>query len=402
MLTGGATGCARSTADDFIGDRLTLDDSDAVLLPAGADLRALERDRRDRAASRSRTSTSSRAAVDVVPAAAAACRTRACRRRRLRRLPPPVRPPSDLPPRFSGAAVFRVQADAGRSTASASATASRCSIRRSRPRTTRPPRRRAPCATWRRRFDIRPTRRCTSPWLVVIDPSRCRRRRSPASQSRRPATSPARSRATDLRLGVHKAPANGRCSPGPSDADRRGRRRDARRCSTRDGDQRDPRAAGPRAAHPSARGPSSSDPDFRFVNVRRLLLMIEKALDARPSGRCSSRNDSLTRAKLALTVDSFLRELWQPRRAGGRARPRRPSSCAATTRTTRPTRATSASCCSRSASRRRVPFEFVVLRVGRSANDLEITNRQPTRRPPEPWRHCPGFAAIRCSTTTSW
>ena len=33
----------------------------------------------------------------------------------------------------------------------------------------------------------------------------------------------------------------------------------------------------------------SSDPDWRFVNVRRLLLMIEKAISSRPSGRCSSR-----------------------------------------------------------------------------------------------------------------
>ena len=45
----------------------------------------------------------------------------------------------------------------------------------------------------------------------------------------------------------------------------------------------------------------SSDLDFRFLNVRRLLLMIERSHGDRPSsGRCSKPNNWLTRAKLAL------------------------------------------------------------------------------------------------------
>jgi phage tail sheath protein FI len=55
----------------------------------------------------------------------------------------------------------------------------------------------------------------------------------------------------------------------------------------------------------------SSDPDWRFVNVRRLLMMIEKAIDVAIQWAVFEPNNTLTRAKLQLTLTSFLLSLWQ-------------------------------------------------------------------------------------------
>lgn len=55
----------------------------------------------------------------------------------------------------------------------------------------------------------------------------------------------------------------------------------------------------------------SSDIDWRFVNVRRLMLMVEKAIDISLQWVVFEPNDHLTRAKVALVLRSFLHALWQ-------------------------------------------------------------------------------------------
>jgi phage tail sheath protein FI len=115
----------------------------------------------------------------------------------------------------------------------------------------------------------------------------------------------------------------------------------------------------------------SSDPNWRFVNVRRLLMMIEKAIDVATQWATFEPNDVSTRTKIHLALTSFLISLWQRgalmgdiaeeaffvkcdeennppgERANGRMH------------------ATVGIAPSR-------PFEFVILRVGRSQNQFEV------------------------------
>jgi hypothetical protein len=55
----------------------------------------------------------------------------------------------------------------------------------------------------------------------------------------------------------------------------------------------------------------SSDPDWRFVNVRRLLLMLEKAIRIGIQWATFEPNDRFTRAKLHLSLTSLLLEVWR-------------------------------------------------------------------------------------------
>lgn len=56
---------------------------------------------------------------------------------------------------------------------------------------------------------------------------------------------------------------------------------------------------------------TSSDPTWRFVNVRRLVLMIRKALEFSTQWAAFEPNDAFTRAKVRLALLSFLTALWQ-------------------------------------------------------------------------------------------
>jgi phage tail sheath protein FI len=55
----------------------------------------------------------------------------------------------------------------------------------------------------------------------------------------------------------------------------------------------------------------SSDGDWRYVNVRRLVTMVAKALDGALGWAVFEPNDWRTRAKLSVVIGSFLRSLWQ-------------------------------------------------------------------------------------------
>jgi len=115
----------------------------------------------------------------------------------------------------------------------------------------------------------------------------------------------------------------------------------------------------------------SSDADWRFVNVRRLLMMIEEAMDESLQWVVFEPNDQVTRAKVTLCLRSFLTGLWQRGALIGRT----------------PDDAFFVKCAdsNNSASERAngrllaevgvaasQPFEFVVVRVGRVNNALEI------------------------------
>ncbi|MGR9072434.1 MAG: phage tail sheath family protein [Gammaproteobacteria bacterium] len=55
----------------------------------------------------------------------------------------------------------------------------------------------------------------------------------------------------------------------------------------------------------------SGDPDWRYVNVRRLIMMIRKAVDISTQWAAFEPNDEVTRSKMTLTLNSFLLVLWQ-------------------------------------------------------------------------------------------
>ena len=213
---------------------------------------------------------------------------------------------------------------------------------------------------------------------------------------------------TDLEVGVHQAPANRRIEWAVD-------------ASVSVGDEQHGilNAAGINALRTSAgRGlrvqgarTVSSDPDWRFVNVRRLISMIEKALEIALQWAVFEPNGVLTPgpghdvghdlparpargagcSPGATPEESFfvqVRPRQQPRRG---ARPRTAHR-------------------SRSSVAPSKPFEFVVLRVGRVRDALEVTDARHVRREPGrgrlmalvgPFQSLTGSGWIHRSTTTS-
>ena len=116
----------------------------------------------------------------------------------------------------------------------------------------------------------------------------------------------------------------------------------------------------------------SSDPDWRYINVRRLMMMIEEALDVSTQWVVFEPNDFYTRSKVLLAITSFLETLWRKGALAG----------------THPEQAFFVKCdednnppSEREQGRMRVdvgvapsvPYEFIVLRIGRTQEELEIT-----------------------------
>jgi uncharacterized protein len=228
-------------------------------------------------------------------------------------LPPaPTRPPAvgDLPPRFSAEQVFEVQAAL---VEHCERLADRFAVVDPPWDTVRDPRLGiAPLRAWRRRFDTS-FAALYAPWLMIPDPN---------------AVDGAGLRAvppsghvcgfiadTDLRTGVHRAPANGalrwvQATTLPLDDARHGVLNPEHVNAIRAFTGRGLRIFGARTL--------SSDPDWRFVNVRRLLLMLEKAIRIGTQWVVFEPNNRLTRAKLQLALTSLLLEVWRRGALAGR------------------------------------------------------------------------------------
>jgi uncharacterized protein len=276
------------------------------------------------------------------------------------------RPPSvgDLPPVFSEAEIFQVQSEM----------IDQCETLRDRMALIDPPLSAArddkvgvgAVRAWRSRFDSKYAA-FYYPWLRIVDPLRSAisitRDLPPSGHV---AGQYARS---DFQFGVHKAPAN---SPLVWVQDVT--------VAVNDQVHGVLNPIGINAIRPLAgRGirifgarTVSSDPDWRFVNVRRLLMMIEKAIDVATQWATFEPNDVSTRTKIHLVLTSFLISLWQRGALMGAAAEEaffvkcddenNPPSERANGRML----ATVGVAPSR-------PFEFVILRVGREQNQFEIT-----------------------------
>jgi len=374
-LTGGADGLALLRVYDFIGEDVDPLDSDTVKAQKQRGLRVLEDVREVAMVAVPDIHIQPRAIPLQAPLPP--CIPDPC-------LPPGPPPPAvpraravgDLPPVFSEGEIYQVQA----------VMAQQCETLRDRIALLDPPFAAArddklgigAVRAWRSRFDSTYAA-LYYPWLRVVDPLR-----SGASLTRDipPSGHVAGQYAqTDVQIGVHKAPANtplvwtqdvtvvinddvhGVLNPVGINA-------------IRPLSGRGIRIFGARTV--------SSDPDWRFVNVRRLLMMIEKAIDVSTQWAVFEPNDIVTRAKLHLVLTSFLLALWQQGALMGAA-----ASEAFFVRCDEENNPASDREQGRLLAEVGVapsqPFEFVILRVGRAHNAFEITELTSLA-----WRHSDG------------
>jgi hypothetical protein len=159
--------------------------------------------------------------------------------------------------------------------------------------------------SWRQRFETRYAA-LYFPWLRVLDPLRIDRQETRAlPPSGHIAGVYARS---DRAIGVHKAPANEELEwmQGTAiaiSAAEQGLLNPEGINVIRPFAGRGIRVYGARTL--------SREPLWRFVNVRRLMMMIEEALSESLQWAVFENNDYSLRQTLSMAVSSFLRELWQ-------------------------------------------------------------------------------------------
>ena len=290
-------------------------------------------------------------------------------------LPAPVAPlvVPDLPPRFDDEAIARVQA----------AQVLHCERHRDRyalldapqDACSDPVQGTAGLRAWRQRFDSA-FAGLYAPWPRVVDPLRSRALRGPRGNLRSipPCGHVAGlMAATDLRRGVHVAPANVPLQWIQSltmtlDDERHGLLNSLGINVLRADPGRGLRLLGARTV--------SADTDWRYTNVRRLMCMIEKAIDVSIQWAVFEPNDWRTRAKLALVIGTFLQALYErgamvgatPDQAffvrcddGNNPAPLRDRGELRIDIGVAPTS----------------PFEFIVLRVGRDANGFAVHESEP-------------------------
>ena len=286
--------------------------------------------------------------------------------------PPPVppaatRPPAvgDLPPRFSAEQIFEVQ----------SALVEHCERFADRFAILDPPFDTvrdvglgiSPLRAWRRRFDTS-FAALYGPWLMSPDPFA-------TSDSGLRAVPPSGHVCgfiadTDVRTGVHHAPANGvlrwvQSTTLPIDGALHGVLNPEHVNAIRAFTGRGLRIFGARTL--------SSDPDWRFVNVRRLLLMLEKAIRLGTQWVVFEPNNRLTRARVQLALTGLLLETWRRGALAGRTadeaffvrcgEAENPSDSTARGRLVAEVGVAPAK-----------PFEFIIVRVGVSDSALEIAD----------------------------
>lgn len=362
-LTGGADGLASLSVSDFIGDEVDPLDSDEVKERKTRGLRALEE--------------VGEVSIIAVPDINIQPRPPPRRNPPPPCVPDPCLPPGppapatprapsvgDLPPVFSEAEIYQAQ----------SALIQQCEKLRDRIALLDPPFAAArddklgvgAARAWRSRFDTKYAA-FYYPWLRVVDPLR-----SPASLTRDipPSGHVAGQYAqTDFQFGVHKAPAN---APLVWTQDVTVAINDATHGVLNPLGINAIRPLAGRGVRIFGARTVSSDPDWRYVNVRRLMMMIEKAIDVSTQWAVFEPNNTLTRAKLSLALTSFLLSLWQRGALAGAAANEaffvkcdednnppgeREQGRMLALIGVAPSR----------------PFEFIILRVGRVHNEFEIT-----------------------------
>jgi len=279
--------------------------------------------------------------------------------------PPPVE--VELPPTFSDADIYRVQA----------AMVEQCEQTMSRVALIDPPLSTVrdellgigAVQSWRNQFDSTYAA-LYFPWMRVVDPLRAlggvTREIPPSGHV---AGQYAR---TDLTIGVHKAPANFALSWIQDTT-----------IFVNDGQHGILNPLGINAIRVlPGRGirifgarTVSSDPDWRYINIRRLMIMIEKAIYRSSQWAVFEPNDQITQSKLHLSLTSFLLSLWEKgAMAGSTADAAFFVRCDATIN--QPTDREEGRLLALVGVAPSNPFEFVVVRVGQTADELELTEQR--------------------------
>ncbi len=361
-LTGGADGLAQLSAHDFIGEEIDPLDSDDTSAHKRRGLRTLEDVREVAIVAVPDIHIQPKPAARFSPPPP--CIPDPC-------LPMSVRPAvprplslGDLPPVFPDEAIYQVQ----------SALIQHCEKLRDRIALLDPPFSAArddklgvgAVRAWRSRFDSKYAA-FYYPWLRVVDPLRSPR--SPVREIPPSGHVAGQYAQNDFQSGVHKAPANAPLIWAEDVT-----------VSVDDAVHGILNPAGINAIRPlPGRGlrvfgarTMSSDIEWQYVNVRRLMMMIEKAIEAAIQWAVFEPNSVLTRAKLNLTLTNFLLSLWQRGALMGASAAdaffvrcdddtnppeEREQGRLVATIGVAPSR----------------PFEFIILRVGRAHNQFEIS-----------------------------
>jgi len=364
-LVGGADGLAALTAIDFVGEALPPATDSELLVAARRGIACLEPVEEIALAAVPDIHIQPRLPNGQLPPPE--CGVDPCLP-----APPPVsnpRPPTigDMPPRFSLADIYRVQA----------ALVAQCERKRDRIALLDAPF--DACSrlsfsvnelrAWRSRFETR-FAALYAPWLLVVDPLRSRGARALTRPIPASGHVAGQCAAVDLRSGVHVAPANVALqwvqdTSLAFDEARHGLLNTLGINLVRALPGRGVRVLGARSL--------SSDSDWRFINVRRLVSMIEKAIDVSIQWAVFEPNGWRTRSKLALVIGSFLRELWA-----------RGALVGSTSEEAFFVRCDEANNPPETRDRGQilievgiaptVPFEFIVLRIGRDANGFAVAS----------------------------
>jgi hypothetical protein len=224
----------------------------------------------------------------------------------------------------------------------------------------------APVQAWRDNFDSE-FGALYFPWLTAPDPLQVAPTRAlPPSGHIAGLIA-----ATDIAVGVHKAPANVIVSwvqdvTVPVDKPTHGVLNTAGINVVRGDSGRPLRVMGARTV--------SSDPTFRFINVRRLLCMVRDALVLTTTWVVFEPNNPHTRAVLSATITRFLNQLWtQGALVGTSAAAAFQVVCNDSNNPT--TMQVMGDLFVDIALAPSIPFEFVLLRLGRSSDSLDIQER---------------------------
>jgi len=174
---------------------------------------------------------------------------------------------------------------------------------------------------------------------------------------------------TDLDVGVHHAPANRRIGYALSASldltdTHHGALNDAGVNAVRSTGGRGLRALGARTV--------SSDPDWRFVNVRRLMSMIEKALGIAMQWAVFEPNGVLTRARATMSATVFLLGLHEAGMLAG-ATPEESFYVKCDLDNNPAATRDLGQLLVEVGVAPAVPFEFVVMRVGRVRDSIEVS-----------------------------
>jgi hypothetical protein len=372
-LQGGADGLGALSVLDFIGTPTAPDDSDELIATGRRGLRALEPVEELGVVAVPDVHIQPREPTRFVPPPA--CVVDRC-------LPPPLTLPAprvaasvgDLPPRFDAESIYRVQA----------AMIGQCEALRDRVALLDAPFDACVGAgtaalvlrAWRKRFDSR-FAALYAPWIEVIDPlasqpgaPRSRKLTRPIPPSGHVAGVIA---AMDYLRGVHAAPANVELNWAQSltlDID------PARHGLLNELGVNVVRAQPGRGLRPLGARTVSSDPDWRYLNVRRLMSMIAKSIDAAIQWAVFEPNDWRTRARLALVIGSFLQELWSRGALAG-ATADQGYFIRVNDSNNPPDARNRGELVIDVGIAPTVPFEFIVLRIGRDANGFAVAESEP-------------------------